>query len=302
MLKMKFFILSILGVCLLCSCSARKPYAGLQRDLEAYVAGKDARLGIAVIFDGKDTVQVNGNKDFPMLSVYKFPQAIAVADYCTKHGLDLDGMVSISSDEIKPNTWSPMRDKYGINDLRLSLREVLTYSLAQSDNNACDILFNLIGGPEAADSIMKSMGYDDIVIGFTEDEMHKDIYLCYQNRSTPKAMARLFDEFYRQGLCRENLIMAEIGKIMMDCQTGVNRLPYPLQGTDVKIGRKTGTGDMNTQGRIIAINDAGYVFLPDGHGYAIAVFIADSAYDMKSTEQMIADISKIVYRYQQKLH
>lgn len=280
---------------LLSSCSTTKNCSGLQNELDAYIAGKDARIGVAVIFDGKDTVQVNGKRDFPMLSVYKFPQAIAVADYCTKHGLDLDGMVSISAEEIKGDTWSPLRDKYGINDLRLSLREVLTYSLAQSDNNACDILFHLIGGTERADSVMKSMGYYDITIAATEDEMHKDLNLCYQNRSTPIAMARLFDAFYRQGLCHENPILEEVGKIMLDCQTGQNRLPKPLHGD--KIGHKTGTGDVNSQGRIIGINDAGYVFLPNNHGYAITVFIADSAYNPKETETMIADISEIVRNF-----
>lgn len=296
MLKIFYAILTLTMV----SCSATKNYSRLQKELDAYVIGKDARIGVAVIFDGKDTVQVNGNRDFPMLSVYKFPEAIAVADYCTKNGLDLDGMVSISADEIKPDTWSPMREKYGIIDLRLSLREVLTYSLAKSDNNACDILFHLIGGPGVADSIMKSMGNADIVIGSTEDEMHKDVYLCYQNRATPIAMARLFDAFYRQGHCHGNPIMEEIGKIMIDCQTGQNRLPKPLQNTNAIIGHKTGTGDKNSQDRIIGINDAGYVFLTDIHGYSIAVFIADSAYDMEATEKMIADISEIVFKYQTK--
>lgn len=297
---MKYLLWCVIGVSLFCSCSTTKQFAGLQKELDAYIEGKDARIGIAAIFDGKDTVEVNGNRDFPMLSVYKFPQAIAVADYCEKHGLDLDGMVSIQADEIKPNTWSPMREKYGINDLRLSLREVLTYSLAQSDNNACDILFHLIGGPEVADSIMKSMGYDDIVIGSTEDDMHRDARLCYQNRSTPVAMARLADSLYRKGMGKDNPIMEEIGRIMIGCQTGLDRLPKPLNKTDAIIGHKTGTGDRNSQGRIIGINDIGYIFLPENRGYAVAVFIADSAYDIESTERMIADISEIIYRYSKK--
>ena len=37
--------------------------------LEDYIEDKDARIGIAVIIDGKDTVSVNGKREFPMLSV-----------------------------------------------------------------------------------------------------------------------------------------------------------------------------------------------------------------------------------------
>lgn len=294
-MNIKGFLTTLIVFCLFWSCSAAGSHSGLQSELEAYIADKDAHIGIAVIFDGADTVQVNGTMPFPMLSVYKFPQALAVADYCTKHGLDLDGMVSISADEIKPDTWSPMREKYGINDLRLSLREVLTYSLAQSDNNACDILFRLIGGPAVADSVLTAMGFDDIVMASTEDEMHSDVRLCYRNHATPIAMARLFDDFYRKGLWHENPITEEIGKIMINCQTGANRLSRPLDTTEAVIGHKTGTGDKNSHGRIIGINDAGYIFLPDNHSYAIAVFIADSAYDMETSEMMIAHISEIVF-------
>ncbi len=262
--------------------------AAMTSRLKEFTTGKDARIGIAV--------SVNGHRDFPMLSVYKFPQAIAVADYCVRHGISSADTVAVRHEEILADTWSPMRDRYRIRDLRLPLSELLAYSLQQSDNNACDILFRLIGGPQAADSLMNILGFDDIVMASTEEEMHGDTYLCYQNRSTPLAMARLFDRLYRQGMRSESAMHETIATMMIQCATGLNRLPAPMAGTNAMIGHKTGTGARNSQGRIIGINDAGYVFLPDGrNGYSIAVFIADSAYDMAATEQLIAEISTIVF-------
>lgn len=272
----------------------------LGHKLKEYVSDKDSRIGIAVIINGKDTVEVNGSKDFPMLSVYKFPQAIAVADYCRRNGIGLNDTVSIASEEIKENTWSPLREKYGITDLRIPIKELLAYSLQQSDNNACDILFRVIGGTALTDSIMKSRGYDGINIASTEDEMHRNQYLCYLNRSTPIEMAKLFDEFYRCEMRHDSHIHDAIGDMMLTCSTGNDRLSSPLNGTGATIGHKTGTGDTNSQDRIIAVNDAGYVFMPDGSGYAIAVFIADSAYDMTATSKMIADISEIVFSHLSK--
>lgn len=270
--------------------------AAMTSRLKEFAAGKDARIGIAVIINGRDTVSVNGHRDFPMLSVYKFPQAVAVADYCVRHGISSADTVAVEHREILADTWSPMRERYGIRDLRLPLSELLAYSLQQSDNNACDILFRLIGGPQAADSLMNNLGFDDIVIASTEADMHRDTYLCYQNRSTPLAMARLFDRLYRQGMRSESALHETIATMMIQCATGLNRLPAPMAGTNAMIGHKTGTGDRNSKGRIIGINDAGYVFLPDGRsGYSIAVFIADSAYDMAATEQLIAEISTIVF-------
>lgn len=271
-------------------------YAQIEEPLETYVRAQDARIGVAVIIDGTDTVSVNGHRDFPMLSVYKFPQAIAVADYCSGHNISLSDSIRISASEMKPDTWSPMREKYGRKDMVLPLSEILAYSVQQSDNNACDVLFRLIGGPQVADSLMKKLGYDGIHILNTEDEMHTDPYLCYANRATPLQMATLLDRFYRQCMQHDTPILEYVGDMMIHCATGNNRLPLPLMTTNAEIGHKTGTGDVNSQGRIIGVNDAGYIFLPNKRGYSIAVFIADSGYGMAETEKMIADISEIVFK------
>lgn len=271
-------------------------YPEMEVSLKTYVHDKDARIGVAVIINGKDTVSVKGKRDFPMLSVYKFPQALAVADYCHKHNISLNDTIRISADDLNPDTWSPMRDKYGRKDISLPLSEILAYSVQQSDNNACDVLFRLIGGPQVADSLMKCFGYDEIHILNTEDEMHRDPYLCYANRATPLQMAALFDRFYRQEMRHDTRILEAVGAMMMQCATGNNRLPQPLMPTNAMIGHKTGTGGVNSQGRISGVNDAGYVFLPNKQGYAIAVFIADSGYSMQETEKMIADISEIVFK------
>ena len=84
------------------------------------------------------------------------------------------------------------------------------------------------------------------------------------------------------------------------CLTGPNRIVRYLDGQGVVAGHKTGTGGLNTQGRIMAVNDAGYVLLPDGRSYSIAIFVADSAYDMAASEEIIAHISRLVYSYAKK--
>lgn len=84
---------------------------------------------------------------------------------------------------------------------------------------------------------------------------------------------------------------------METCATGVNRLAKPLTGTGAIIGHKTGTGFTLPDGRLMAINDVGYVHLPNGRSYSIAVFIENSGYDMQQTEEIIAQISEIVYKY-----
>lgn len=263
--------------------------------LTDYAVGKDARIGIAVIINGNDTVSVNGERDFPMMSVSKFPLALTIAHWIDAHGMSLNDSITFSEAALHENTYSPMLKKYGKSRNIMSIRELLEWSLVDSDNNAADILLNYIGGTSGATSIMRQIGLsDDIVIGASEDDMHRDPYLSYLNRTTPLAMAQLFDRFNSE-IRKMSQTYSEISAMLEQCHTGIDRLAEPLLTTNVTIGHKTGTGFPTPEGRISAINDCGYVNMPNGMRYSIAVFVADSGYDMAATSAIIADISKIVW-------
>lgn len=301
--KMNRTVAALLVTGVLTACSGGSPASeptdseSLEEQLREYIAEKEPAIGVAVVIDGKDTVMVNGQDRFPMLSVYKFPQAISVARFCRENGLELTDTVAIAAEELRPDTWSPLRDKYGgTSRLRLPISELLEYTICRSDNNACDILFHLIGGPSYSDSVITSLGFPDIDLISTEEEMHRDVDLCYVNSSTPIEMARLMDAFCRS-LRHETPECGFIASLMERCDTGSGRLAAPISDENVVIGHKTGTGDIDPLGNIIAVNDCGYVKLPDGPQYVISVFITGSPYSMEETEKTIADISAIVYDY-----
>ena len=270
---------------------------GLEEQLRKVIANKKAQIGIAVIINGKDTITINNDKHYPMMSVFKLHQALAVADYCQKHGLSFNTPIYIHKADLKPDTYSPLRDQYPDGDISLPIKKLLEYTLHLSDNNACDILFQQTGGTQATDNYIRTnLGIRHFAIKVNEDEMHQDKNKCYQNWSTPLETARvielllttrLFDEKYQEF----------IKETMISCQTGKDRLPSPLKGTKAIIGHKTGTGDRNDKGQIIGMNDVGFVYLPDGQSYTIAVFIKDSEESEAATARIIADISKTVYRH-----
>ena len=141
---MKNLLLALKMILFLCGCNLinadGRNNAELENQLLTYIQGKDARIGLAVIIDDRDTVSVNGQKEYPMMSVFKFPLALAVARTIDLNGKSLDETVDICADDMKENTWSPMREKYGRESITLSIRELLEWSLKQSDNNAADIL------------------------------------------------------------------------------------------------------------------------------------------------------------------
>ena len=269
-------------------------YAQIEQRLETFVKAKNARIGIAVIINGKDTVSVNGSKDFPMMSVFKFPLALAVAKWVDSNGMSLNDSIAFGPKALIKDTYSPMLKKYGSGLYKMSFKELLEWSLIESDNNAADLLLKRVGGTACATTLLKDVaGELDITIGASEQEMHKDPYTSYLNRSTPLAMATLFDRFDTDIKARSKSF-SDIAVMLEQCRTGVDRLAAPFITTNAVIGHKTGTGFPTSEGRISAINDCGYIHLPNGTRYTIAVFVADSAYDMTETSKIIADISEIV--------
>lgn len=298
--SVKLWLSCMAFVTSLCPVQARD-CAEMQKELEDYVAGKpSARIGVAVIIEGRDTVSVNGHEQFPMLSVYKFPQALYVANYCINNDIPLSTEIDIAASELLPDTYSPMRDVFAGTDFKLPINSLLEYTLIYSDNNACDILFDRFGSPGDVNALMKEWGFNEINIISTEAEMHEDISLCYRNSSSPIAMAKLLDKLYSELLPSEevsrDMKYDTVMRYMGNCKTGRTRLAKALTDENTDLYHKTGTGDINSEGKIIAINDAGYVISGNTPDYSIAVFVSDSAYDMTETETIISDISSIVYR------
>ena len=93
---------------------------------------------------------------------------------------------------------------------------------------------------------------------------------------------------------------AFIKETMTSCQTGMKRLPAPLHDAEAIIGHKTGSGYTTADGRIGATNDLGFITLSDGTRYILAVFVKDSGYNATQTEEIIGQISKIVFNHLQK--
>lgn len=268
----------------------------LETQLKEAIKDKKAEIGIAVIIDGKDTITVNNDNHYPLMSVFKFHQALAVADYITKQNQSLDTLLKIEKSDLQPDTYSPLRDKYPQGEIEMSIADLLRYTLQQSDNNACDILFNYQGGTDAVDKYIHSLGIQDCAIVGTESAMHEDLDLCYQNWSTPLAAAELLEIFRREPLFAKEY-KDFIWQTMVECQTGQDRLVAPLLDKGVIVGHKTGTGDLNAKGQQIGCNDIGFVLLPDGRTYSIAVFVKDSEESFAENSKIIADISRIVYGY-----
>ena len=267
----------------------------LKNKIEAITKGKQATVGVAILdLKTHETLTVNDGH-YPMQSVFKFHLALAVFNLIDKGKLLLNQKIHVKKEDWQPKTHSPLRDKYGAGNADISLKEILSFTVSQSDNDGCDILFKLAGGTKKVNDFIHSTGVKDVSIVATEAKMHKDWNVQYTNWSSPLAAAKLLESFYQKHILSKNS-QAELWKMLVETSTGPTKIKGLLP-KDAVVGHKTGWSGTNDAGLTGATNDIGIVTLPNGRQFAIAVFVMNSMEKEATNDLTIAEISKAAYDY-----
>jgi len=267
----------------------------LKKQIDSLLKTKKADVGIAICnLQNKDTMTWGNHRKYPMQSVYKFHLALAILNQVDKGKFSLNQKILVKKPDLLPNTWSPLRDKYPEGNVELSLSEIIHYTVAASDNNGCDILFRLIGGTTKVHKYIKSLGIKEISIKATEEEMHKAWDVQFANWTTPLATVQLLQIFHQKNILSRTS-QEFLWKTMVETSTGLKRMKYLLP-TNTIVAHKTGTsGDKD--GVTAAINDMGIIQLPNGNQIALCVFVSNSKENFQSSEQIIAEVTKIIWDY-----
>ncbi len=260
------------------------------------VASYPGEIGVAVIIDDSDTVAVNNRNIYPMMSVFKVHQALALCDDFDRRGISLDTLITIRRDELDPHTWSPMMKDYPDSEFSLTVKDLLRYTLRQSDNNASNLMFGRLLGVEETDSFISTVILRrDFRIAYTEAEMSADHRRAYSNSTSPLGAAELINRLFTDSLVsrdKQDFIMRTLG----ECETGKDRIAAPLLDKEgVSIAHKTGSGYINEEGVLAAHNDVAYICLPNGTRYSLAVFVKDFKGNETQAAEAIAHVSAAVY-------
>ena len=193
----RLFQLTVLLLLFVTSCKTPSYKTDLLRNkIEQILSDKNAVVGVSIIGNnGKDTLSLNGDKRFPMQSVFKFHIALAVLSEIDKGKLSLDQKIEISKDELLPEDfWSPLRDE-NPNGGTFTIERLIQYSVSHSDNTACDVLIRLIGTPKTVEEYIKKSGINDIQITYNEEQMQAKWENMFQNWTTPKAASQTLKLF-----------------------------------------------------------------------------------------------------------
>lgn len=294
---MKKLTLILLSFCILTSLFAQE-HTELEKEIQAIIKNKKATVGVAVIFDDNTTLTINNDYHYPTMSVFKLPLALAVLDYIDKNNISLESEIFIKKSDLLTKTHSPLRDKYPNGDLNASIKDLITYTIAQSDNNATDILLTYIGGPQVVDAHVKKLGITDIEIVANEATMNKSPEDQYLNWTTPSASTLLLEVFLRKNLFSDaykNFLI----ETLISTTTGTDKIKGALP-QDAIVGHKTGSSSRNDFGIKIGENDLGFVKLPNGKQFSIGVFVMNSMESDETNASIISNISKAIYDYYNK--
>ena len=262
-----------------------------ERRISEMTDGKPAEVGVAWIADGKAHA-VNNADGYPLMSVFKLHGAMAALRQMERRGTPADTLITVRAAEMEKDTYSPMLKRYGGRDFTIRLDSLLRYSVAESDNNACDIIIRLAGGTDGVNAEMRAIGLTGYAITETEASMHADPTRSYNNRSTPLAVAELFRKLYEGGILDEPYATL-LKNILLSTSTGPNKIKAALP-PGATLAHKTGTGFTLPDGTITADNDAGVITLPDGRRIYIAVLIKDSKLGADVNARFIKEIAEAV--------
>lgn len=272
--------------------AAATPPGNLEQQLSAAVKDVDGTIGIAFINE-TDTVTVNNNVRYPMMSVFKLHEALATAD-----AAPFDSIITVKQSELDHNTWSPMLALYPDSIFNISLRQLVGHALVSSDNNASNILFDRIVSPGETECYVKTIAPDTtFAIRHSEAAMKRNNALSYENYSSPLSAALLIRQLFTTDLLPA-APLDSIRKGLTAVTTGSDRIGAVINPADGTLfAHKTGSGYRDHRGRLIAFNDVAYIRLPDGRDYSLAIMIRDFAGTEPQAAQIMATLSQIVRTY-----
>jgi beta-lactamase class A len=301
------------------------PNRRIVREIERLGTAADADLGLCAIhIESGRQIAVNAEARFPMASTYKVPIAIRLLSLIERGALGLDDLIEITQKDLSPGSGA-IQESFSIPGVRLSVGNLLGFSLRVSDNTASDIILRLAGGPGEVTAFIRERGVADLRVDRSTKRILCDFYgiadapsdetwsleqygklarvTTEQSRAaaekayledtrdscTPYAMCSLLASLHRGRIIGRKQTDLLLG-IMRNCRTGPQRLKGMLPAGTV-VAHKTGS----ISG---LVNDIGIISLPDNVGsIAIAAFVKGKGPAQEPYEQVIAHAARYVFDY-----
>jgi beta-lactamase class A len=258
------------------------------------LAAVRGEVGIAVVdAKRKKNFLLNQDKPFPMQSVCKLPLSIAILRLADAGKLSVQDKVTVRRTDVVP-LHSPIKEAIKGKQTDFTIRELITRTICDSDNTACDVLIRHAGGALAVTRILKEAGIEGIRVdrpeGVLQPESLQIAKYLKDPRDTaaPSAMVAMLQKLYSGDLLSKDT-RALILQDLFNCKTGTNRLSAGLPA-GWKLAHKTGTG-RDVSGQNTATNDVGVMVGPNGETIYVAVFTKGCKANLDAREALMAKVA-----------
>ncbi|HEY5411304.1 MAG TPA: serine hydrolase [Caulobacteraceae bacterium] len=282
----------------------KPPPRAFQADLDRLAESFPGDVGVAV-FDVNDgwIAAYQGDRPFPQQSVSKVWVAVGLLDEVDRGQIDLSRSLTIQRQDL--SVFSEPIQALVKPTYTTTLDDLLVRAIRDSDNAANDLLIRTAGGVRRIQGILAAKGVDGVRLGMDEKHLQSVInglewrpeyagtsalslararlplalreatlanYVSHpQDGATPKGTVEGLAALSEGKLLSPPSTQKLLG-IMDKVRTGRHRLKGGLE-RGWMLAHKTGTGP-DLRGASVGINDVGLLTAPDGHLYAVAVFIA----------------------------
>lgn len=261
---------------------------------EEEMAKVKGEVGIAVIDKTRNKqFFVNQSVVFPMQSVCKLPISVAILKLVDAGDLSLNDKLVVHRKDLIPYN-SSIADELKGDQGSFTVRDLIGRMLRDSDNTACDVLIERVGGAGAITKILTEAGIKGIRVDrsiknlATDSEAIENFLEDPRDTAAPEAVTDFLQKLYTGRLLSKDST-ALIIKDLFSCNTGTRRLKAGL-AAGWKLAHKTGTGpDIN--GQNVATNDVGVMAGPKGQVIYIAVFTKGSRAKIEEREALIARVA-----------
>lgn len=272
------------------------PLDVLKADIERITSSVDATWGIYVkSLETGEEIALNADRPMDTMSTIKIPLMAEVFDQIRAGRFALDDRYTLTRADILPGTGILRRLEPGA---EISVKDLITLMIVVSDNTATDVLYRMVGGPEAVNRRMGALGlretrapanarawFEALAAAPSRDEFHRAAQHPF-GLSTPREMGRLLEMMERG-----TLVDSASSAMMLDILRGqLYRTRIPRFVTGYRIPHKTGDflpyiGD-----------DVGVLEAP-GRTIVLTVFTADHYGSGETLENAIGLVAKQVADY-----
>ena len=294
-------------------------FRDISQKIERISSGLAGHMGVAAQEVGTETrIKLNGDEAFVMASTLKVAVAVTLLDLVDQGQIKLSDLIDISPEMMVAGP-NPIVQNFVHPGLKLSIANLIEVMITESDNTAADICLKLAGGPAAVTKKLRSIGILEqridrygvellqdfcglptrgyasaVVEAVTKDptllaripNRNIEFEIDPRDQTTPNAMLDLLlaiDSGEVLGNKSREFLLASMSRT----RTGGARLKGLLP-RGALVAHKTGT-----LGGVA--NDVGFITLPDGRRFAIAVFTKSSATPEGDRERAIAEVSRTIY-------